>query len=240
MTTVLERPSPTPRVSFTSPVAAPRATVVGGLFRAVDGPIKVMRALRAAGNSSDIVGLAIPLPGDPSDPETLDNLTPPRKQGFDVLGYVLTVVDPHRPPPDYATLIRGQNSPLTRFFLGDLATWLVGIKSFRIPSILTGSLHDPGAGGVWVLGRSNHAAIVAGAGGGERGGAIGVLASFGLDDKDEALISAYAQRIIGGECLLTTCETDAGRAKRDARLLRKHGAADLFERPIISPRREQP
>lgn len=215
-----------------APAAVPRAIVVGGLFPTPEGPVRVMRSLRRSGVTGDTVGLAIPLVGDPADPTSVTAVTerPPRR--FDLLGYLMVVLDPHRPAPDYATLTRGQNSALTRPILGDLATWLVGVKTFRIPAVMTGEEKDDGTSGVWVLGRSNHAAAVAGAEGADIGGAIGAMSGLGLSSD---LAEAYAKHVIGGACLLTTCQTDEGRARRDLQLMRKHGATKTFERPITSP-----
>ncbi len=215
---------------------APLATVLGGLFPDVQGPIKIMRALRAAGAAGDTVGLAVPLPGDPEDPQTLERLNVSRRRGFDPVGFLMVVIDPHRPPPNYQSLIQGQNAPLTRRILGDLANWLVGVKTFRIPAALTGADAGKETDGVWVLGRSNHAAAVAGLEGAALGGALGALAGVGVPVD---LGHAYAQGVIGGQVLLTTCETDAGRARRDRKLLHKHGGTEIYERVIVSPRRQQ-
>jgi hypothetical protein len=214
----------------------PEAVVVGGLFRDVEGPLAVMRALRRSGAAGDVVGFAIPLPGDPDEPGTLERLADRRPRGFSLLGYLKVVIDPHTPPPEYRTLIAGQNSALTRLVLRDMAGWVAGVKTFRIPPTLTGEASKAEAiqGGVWVLGRSNHAAAVAGSEGGDQGGALGVLTAIGAPSE---LVRGFAERIAGGEVLFTTCETDAGRARRDAKWLRKHGGADLFERVIASPRR---
>jgi hypothetical protein len=229
-------PVPAPAVPFPLP---PEATVVGGLFPSVDGPLRVMRALRRSGAAGDIVGLAVPLPGDPDDPTTLQRLAAPRpKKGFDVIGYLKVVFDPHAPPPAYRTLVAGQNSVLTRLVLRDLASWIAGVKTFRIPPTLTGDVSkDEAQGGVWVLGRSNHAAAVAGGGEADLGGALGALAGIGVP---RDLVLPFAERIAGGQVLLTTCETDAGRARRDSRWLRKNGARDVFEQVILSPRRIAP
>jgi hypothetical protein len=238
MTVTPEVPAPAAPATA-RPVAfplPPEAIVVGGLFRDVEGPLKVMRALRRSGAAGDTVGLAVPLPGDPDDPSTLEQLAERRPKRFSLLGYLKVVIDPHTPPPEYRTLIAGQNSALTRLVLRDLAGWVAGVKTFRIPPTLTGEASKAEAtrGGVWVLGRSNHAAAVAGGAGADLGGALGVLTAIGVPSD---LVRGYAERIAGGEVLFTTCETDAGRARRDAKWLRKHGVADLFERVIASPRR---
>ena len=102
-----------------------------------------------------------------------------------------------------------------------------------------------------MVGRSNHAGIVAGADGAERGGAWGVLAGLGISADPpepggaggqgltEEQVAVYAQRIVAGETALTICRTEAGRAGRDAKLLKKHGAGAFFQRRLVSPRRIQ-
>jgi hypothetical protein len=59
-------------------------------------------------------------------------------------------------------------------------------------------------------------------------GYLGELATFGVP---APVAQEYARRLIGGECVLTTCETDPGRSRRDEKILRRAGAQDLF-RPI--------
>jgi hypothetical protein len=225
-----------PAVEFPPFPLPPEAVLVGGLFRSIDGPLTVMRALRRSGAAGDTVGLAVPLPGDPKEPATLEALaTPPAKKRFDVLGYLKTVLDPHAPGPQYRSLIAGQNSALTRLVLKDMSGWIAGVKTFRIPPSMTGNVSkDEAKGGVWVLGRSNHAAAVAGVEGADLGGAVGALAGVGVPPD---LVQAFAERIAGGEIVFTTCETDSNRAKRDARWMQKAGASDPFERVILSPRR---
>ena len=156
---------------------------------------------------------------------------------FDPVSYFKTVVDPHAPPPEYRTLIAGQNAPLTRLVLQDLANWIAGVKTFRIPPTDVGDVSKEATqGGVWVLGRSNHAAAVAGLDGAEVGGFLGALAGIGVQ---APLAQDIAGRIAGGEVLLTACETDGPRAARDKKWMRKYGGADLFEWVIVSPRRGQ-
>jgi hypothetical protein len=226
----------TPAVEFPPFPLPPEAVLVGGLFPSVDGPLTVMRALRRSGAAGDTVGLAVPLPGDPNDPATLEALAaPPAKRRFDVLGYLMAVLDPHAPGPEYRSLIAGQNSILTRLVLKDMSGWISGVKTFRIPSSMTGNVSKEAAKeGVWVLGRSNHAAAVAGTEGADLGGASGALAGVGVPPD---LVRDFAERIAGGQIVFTTCETDSNRAKRDARWLKKAGATDAFERVILSPRR---
>ncbi|HEX2514381.1 MAG TPA: hypothetical protein VH257_06715 [Chloroflexota bacterium] len=214
----------------------PEATIVGGLFSSVEGPQKVMRAMRSKGTAGDAVGLAVPLPGHPDDPQTLAKLADqrPRKR-FDLVGYLKAVVDPHSPPAEFRALIAGQNAPMTRLLLSDLANWISGVKTFRIPPSEVGDVSKEATqGGVWVLGRSNHAAAVAGLDGAEMGGYLGALAGIGVQ---APLAQVIAERIAGGEVLLTACETDAGRAARDKKWMRKFGGADLFEWVVVSPRR---
>jgi len=228
-------PPPARPVPFPLP---PEATVVGGLFPRIEGPLKVMRALRRAGTSGDTVGFAIPLPGDPSDPATLEHLHRPPAKRFDPVRYFMVVLDPHKPPPSYHSLVAGQNATLTQYFLGDLASWVSGVKTFRIPAALAGadehSADQAAAGGTWVLGRPNQSAAVAGWEGSDVGGILGALATIGVPAD---LAAAYAGRIAAGEVLLTTCETDAGRARRDQTWLMKNGATGVFTRVILSPRR---
>ena len=215
----------------------PEATIVGGLFSSVEGPQKGMRAMRGKGTAGDAVGLAVPLPGDPDDPETLARLADRPRKRFDPVSYLKAVVDPHSPPAEFRALIAGQNAPMTRLLLSDLANWISGVKTFRIPPSEVGDVSKEATqGGVWVLGRSNHAAAVAGLDGAEVGGYLGVLAGIGVQ---APLAQAIAERIAGGEVLLTACETDAGRAARDKKWMRKYGGADLFEWVVVSPRRGQ-
>jgi hypothetical protein len=194
---------------------APRSAVIAGTFKELDGALAVMRALRRAGATEDIIGFATPLPGDPTNPDTLETLIPPRRRRFDPVGLAMVIIDPHKPPPDYRTLIRGQNSVLARPLLGKLWGWLIGVQEFRVP--------DPNSpdGGVWVLGRPNHAAAVGGARGAALGGSAGALASLGLP---ESLIPEYLGRLFDGQTILTLCETDEGRVQRDYKLMGKHGA----------------
>jgi hypothetical protein len=215
----------------------PEATIVGGMFPSVEGPLKVMRAMRAKGTAGDAVGLAVPLPGAPDDPETLAKLADRPRKRFDPVSYLKTVVDPHAPPPEFRTLIAGQNAPLTRLLLQDLANWIAGVKTFRIPPTEMGDVSKEATqGGVWVLGRSNHAAAVAGLDGAAVGGYLGALAGIGVQ---APLAQDIAERIVAGEVLLTTCETDGPRAARDKKWMRKYGGADLFEWVVVSPRRGQ-
>jgi hypothetical protein len=199
---------------------SPRSAVVGGAFKELDSALDVMRAVRSAGSTEDIVGFATPLPGDPDAPDALETLVVPgRKRGFSLLRWIMTGIDPHQPGPDYRALTRGRNSVLTRPLLGDLSRWLVGVYGFRVP--------DPNSpdGGVWVLGRPSHAAALGGAGGAALGGAVGALASLGIPEEH---IQDYIKRLFDGQTILTLCETDEGRVQRDDRLMAKHGALHRF------------
>ncbi len=222
-TATLERPAAP--AAPAARAAAPRAIVVGGTFDDAGRLSETIAALRRAGRSEDVVGLAVPLPGDPETPEVVARIVQQRRRPrFDPIGFLITVIDPHRPPPDAATLQRGQNSILATLVLGKIAGWLVGVKPFRIP------IEQAPEGGVWVLGRPNHAAALAGMEGAATGGTRGALAAIGIPDE---LAEAFASHLLAGNAVLTTCETDQGRAQRDQQLLRRHGAANLFEFPIF-------
>jgi hypothetical protein len=212
---------------------APSASIIGGTFVDVEGALGVVRGVRSAGSTPDIVGIATPLAGDPTSADALETLVLParKKRGFDVLGWLMTAIDPHPGVPTYRTLTRGRNSVLARPVLGSVGNWLMGVEPFRVP--------DPNApdGGVWVLGRPNHAAAVAGAAGAALGGAVGALASLGLP-KD--YMQEYKPRQFAGETILTLCETDEGRVQRDYKLMGKHGAAHRFiARDLRAPERQQ-
>jgi hypothetical protein len=199
---------------------APAASVAGGAFKTMDGLLAVLRGLRAARATEDIVGFAIPLEADPTTAEGLETiLAAHRRRGFNPIEWLLDVIDPHRPPPSPAALMAGYNSILTPFLLGDLSRWLVGVKTFRIP------LEQAPGGGVWVLGRPNHAAAIAGATGAALGGAAGALASLGLPADQ---LEAFAERIAAGQPVLTVCSTDEGRIEQAVRLMRKQGAEGIF------------
>jgi hypothetical protein len=210
----------------------PRAMLVGGTFTSVDGVVAMIEAIRAAGSTEDILGIAIPLDADPTTEEGLLSLARPRpRKGFNLGRWLLTVLDPHHPVPDVVTLQKGRNSILAQAILGNISRWLVGVKPIRVPGA-AGS--DPGT---WILARPNHAAAVAGQEGAALGGRTGALVSLGVPSD---LIDDYAARLAAGESLVTTCETDRGRAERDIRLLKKCGAGVVFgPTPVVSPSRQQ-
>ena len=199
---------------------AQRASIIAGAFADVEGATAVIRAVRSAGSTEDIVGIALPLAGDPHSPDALETLLPQaRKRKFNLGRWLMTVIDPHQPPPDYQRLTKGRNSILARPLLGEIAEWLVGVQEFRVP--------DPNSpdGGVWVLGRPNHAAAVSGAAGAALGGAVGALAALGLPEEH---MQDYIGRLFQGQTILTLCETDDGRTKRDYNLMGRHGALHRF------------
>ena len=212
--------------------AVPRGVITGGTFAELDGLLSALRALRAAGTTEDVLGFAIPLPSDPWSPEGLATLpSTQRKPRFDIVGWLWDVIDPHRPPPDTATWRRGYNTYLARPVLGqELWRWIVGVKTFRVP------LDDQPGEGVWVLGRPNHAAALAGVEGGALGGAAGALSALGIPSQH---IATFAERLAAGECLFTTCETNVGRVERDLQMMRKRGARHLFKSAIHAQRRVQ-
>ena len=212
---------------------APRSAIIAGAFKELDGALDVIRAVRSAGSTPDIVGIATPLAGDPNSPDALETLVVPRqsKRRFDPIKWLMTAIDPHPGVPTYQTLTKGQNSVLARPLLGDIGRWLIGVRPFRVP--------DPNApgGGVWVLGRPNHAAALGGAAGAALGGAVGALASLGLPEDH---MQDYIQHLFAGETILTLCETDEGRVQRDYKLMGKHGAAHrTIARDLRPPERQQ-
>lgn len=228
-----DRPAPEAILHATETGAAlPRAIIVTGTFAGVDGVVDMVRSLRSAGATEDVIGLAVPLSGDPA---TEDGWRPRaaerKKQGFGIGRFLLTVLDPHQPGPDLTTLQKGRNSILAQAILGDISRWLVGVRTFRVPGAAEA---DPG---IWILGRPNHAAAVAGQDGAATGGTRGTLLSLGIP---AALVDEAGARLAAGECLFTTCETDHGRVNRDLHLLKKCGARTVFEpAPVLSPSRRQ-
>lgn len=207
--------------SSDAPVTTSHAYVIGGLFTTVQDLADALRALRAARRTEDVVGLAIPLEGD--DPA--DGVVRTRrgdaaaKRRFSLGEFLLTAIDPHRQREWTAGWAPGKNAGLAVELLGDLTRWLVGIQPMKI--------HDvPGGEEVWVLGRPNHAAAIQKVAGDSHEGYVGILATLGVPLDYAALC---AQRLVAGDCLLTTCETDLGRTRSDARIMRRHGAAHVFD-----------
>src|SRR5919201_4802248 len=143
---------PTPTATPTAPAAAPsaraaealawivrpitaHASVIGGLFPGPDGAIAALHALRAARATNDVVGLAIPLDGDPTGPDAAVaavNAGQGRRRGLkDIL---VTMIDPHRQVAQPTTFARGRTGLLAQAILGDLTRWLVGVLTFRVPA----------------------------------------------------------------------------------------------------------
>ncbi|HEV2123320.1 MAG TPA: hypothetical protein VGW38_11165, partial [Chloroflexota bacterium] len=179
----------------------------------VEGLTSALKALRAAGATEDVVGFAIPVEGHPSEggirPKGPINV---RRRRFDIGGYLLDVIDPHRPVKATDNWARGRNGAIAKTVLGKLTRWLVGVHTFRVP------LPE---GSVWVIGRPNHASAIQGLRGDAQGGAAGALASVGVPVD---LSAEFAERLAAGECIVTTCETDEGRWNRDRRILERAGA----------------
>lgn len=219
-------------VANPSLAATPRAYFVAALFPSSDGVVGAMRALRSAGRTEDTLGFAIPLDGDPTTADVRLRGYVPAKRRMSPLDFVLTVIDPHRPGPSYQQLIAGQNSMMAEPVLGDLAHWVIGVHPFRVP------LGPEPESGTWVLGRPNHAAAVAGVEGAAHGGAVGALAALGLQDAQ--YIEECAARLAAGLSLLTSCETDIGRASGDRKIFVKHGGTAVHETTIYQGHRIQP
>ncbi|HEU5318433.1 MAG TPA: hypothetical protein VFX49_20135 [Chloroflexota bacterium] len=217
------------RHSDDAPVVTTRSYLSGALFPTVEGLSDALRALRGAGRTEDVVGLAIPLEGDdPSAGIVRARLDPPPRRGFNLVEFLVTAMDPHRSAGGWsAGWAPGKNSGLAVELLGDLTRWLVGIQPFRVPA-------GPDAGdqgGVWILGRPNHAAAVAGLPGDSREGPTGMLATIGVP---QAIGLLSAERLAAGDCILTTCETDERRQRSDERMMRRAGASYVFEPVILS------
>lgn len=202
------------------PVITSAAFVSGALFPSVASLANALRSLRGAGRTEDVVGFAIPLDGD--DPNTSVVRTrsgPPLRRGFNLVEFLMTALDPHRPSGWPALEAPGKNSGSSVDLLGNLTRWLVGIQPFAIHEV-------SGVPPFWVLGRPNHAAALHKITGDAHEGYAGILASFGVV---ASLASFCADRLAAGDCLLTTCETDANRARDDERFMRKAGAIHLFD-----------
>lgn len=195
-----------------------RACVIGATFPSIAQVQQVLNAVRATGTAGDIVGFAIPLPGDPKDPavaaKVVAEMIVPRGVG----AWLLTVLDPHKPLPTYAEQVSGRNVPLAHAVLGDLTNWVGAAGYMRVP--VAG--RDP----VWIVGRPNHAVSVQGGNGVGRGDA---LATVGIPASQ---LEAFRAAIADGLCVVTTCETDPGRAGRDASIMRRAGAKAVFVHPL--------
>lgn len=204
-----------------APVITSRAYLSGALFPSVASLAAALSALRGAGRTEDVVGLAIPLDGDDPDAGIVRpraGLTP--KRGFDLVEFLMTALDPHKPSGWVGNWAPGKNSGTAVDLLGDVTRWLVGIQPFAIHGL-------PGVAPFWVLGRPNHAAAVHKIAGDAHEGFAGILASFGVV---ESLALVCAERLAAGDCLLTTCESDLNRARGDERIMKKAGAVQIFDR----------
>ena len=217
MTALVEPPVRDTRVD-PSGVLTSRAILIGGLMPSVTDLAAALRALRGLGRTEDVVGFAIPLEGDPSERRVRQPEGPVAKPRFDLMDFLMTAIDPHRRETRFGRWAPGRNAPLAFEVLGDLTRWLVGIYTLQ--------LHDVrGEEDVHALARSNHAAAMHKLTGDTTEGYVGMLATLGVPP---LVATEYAARLAGGECILTTCETDDNRAKRDEKIMRKLGARDLF------------
>ncbi len=199
-----------------------RAYLVGAAF---DGHRQVRGALadiRATGTAADIVGVAIPMPGDPRREDVAGDVISRIEEPRGLVPWLRLVIDPHRPTfPTFQEQVSGRNVPLAYAVLGDLADWIGAAGYMRV--------HGVDGASTWILGRPNHAASVQGGSGPNNGD---VLATIGIPEAQRA---AYRALVIGGQCVVTTCETDPGRARRDAQVLRRHGGQATFVEPIMAP-----
>ena len=209
------------RHSGDAPVVTSRGYVSGALFPTVKSLASALRALRGAGRTEDVVGLLIPLEGD--DPAAgivrarRDTPPPPR---FNLVEFLMTALDPHRPSGWQSGWAPGKNAGAAVDLLGDLTRWLVGIQAV--------CLHGtPGVEPFWVLGRPNHAAAIHKILGDSQEGFVGMLATYAIV---EPLAPYVAERLAAGDCVLTTCESDANRASSDERIMKKAGAIQMFDR----------
>jgi hypothetical protein len=129
------------------------------------------------------------------------------------------VLDPHAPTkPTYREQVAGRNAPLAYAVLGDVADWIGACGYMRV--------QGDDASTVWILGRPNHASSVHGGMGVVRGDA---LATIGVP---LAQREAYRALVLAGNAVATTCETDPGRAARDAEVLRRNGGRATFVHPL--------
>ena len=198
-----------------------RACVIGAAFNSISQVQQALSAFRATGTAGDIVGFAIPLPGDPSDPavaaQVVREMLVPRGIG----AWIMNVLDPHKPMLTYSEQVLGRNVPLAHAVLGDLTNWIGAAGYMRVPV--------PGREPVWIVGRPNHAVSVQGGNGVGRGDA---LVTIGIPS---AQVEAFRGAIADGLSVVTTCETDPGRAERDASIMRRAGARAVFVHPLSVP-----
>ena len=210
-----------PELHTAAPVVTSRGFVAGALFPSVEALAAALRSLRDAGRTEDVVGLLIPLEGDdPSEGIVRTRRDPAPPRGFNLVEFLMTALDPHQPSGWEGGWAPGKNSGIAVELLGDVTRWLIGIQAVRLHGV-------PGGEPLWVLGRPNHAAAIHKVPGDSREGLVGMLATYGVV---ESLAPHVAERLAAGDCVLTTCESDANRARNDERIMKKAGAVRLFDR----------
>jgi hypothetical protein len=203
------------------PVVTSRGFVAGALFPSVETLAAALRSLRGAGRTEDVVGLLIPLEGDDPDAAVVRaRRDPAPRRGFNLVDFLMTALDPHRPSGWQSGWAPGKNAGVAVDLLGGLTRWLIGIQAVRLHGV-------PGGEPLWVLGRPNHAAAIHKVTGDSQEGYAGMLATYAVA---ESLAPYVAERLAAGDCMLTTCESDANRARSDERMMRKAGAIQIFDR----------
>ncbi|HET7772029.1 MAG TPA: hypothetical protein VFN74_24870 [Chloroflexota bacterium] len=208
------------RHSADAPVVTSRGYISGALFPSVEDLARALRALRGAGRTEDVVGLLIPLDGDdPAAGIARARREPAPRRGFSLGEFLMTALDPHRQTTWTAGWAPGKNSGAAVELLGDVTRWLVGIQAVRLHGI-------PGEEPLWVLGRPNHAAAIHKLEGDSQEGLVGMLATYAIA---ESIAPYVAERLSAGDCVLTTCESDANRARNDERIMKKAGAVRVFD-----------
>jgi len=204
-----------------SPASTVRALVVGAAFADHAGLRHALSAIRATGTASDIIGLAVPLPGDPRDEAIADQVVAMMAQPKGFGSWLRMVIDPHAPTtPTYREQVAGRNVPLAYAILGDVADWVGATGYMRVVG--------PDSPSTWILGRPNHATSVHGGMGSVKGDA---LSTIGVPTAQR---EAFRALVVSGKSVVTTCETDPGRASRDADLFRRYGGSATFVHPIAS------
>jgi hypothetical protein len=208
-------------------VVTSRAYLSGALLPSVDALLSAIKALRATGSTEDVVGLAIPLAGDPNGGEAMVRTRREVDQGkkkFNLIEFLMTAIDPHGQGRRRARwrLGPGRNVGTASEIMGNVTRWMVGIQTFRIP--LPEPVGDETA--LWVLARPNHAAAIHKLEGDSHEGYVGMMATLGVP---ASVAAEFVRKLEAGDCLLTTCETDPGRARRDQNIMRRAGATSMFE-----------
>ncbi len=205
-------------------VTTSHAYLVGGLLPSVSALTGALSALRSTGQTEDVVGFAIPLAGDDPDAGIVRELRAESgavqpKRRFDLMGFLMMAMDPHGQRQGWKLRwAPGRNVRVAVDVLGNLTRWLVGIHTFKVNNAR-------GDEDVWVLGRPNHAAAMHKLAGDAHEGAAGMLATLAVP---ASAATEVAAALAAGYCLLTTCETDENRMKRDLKILRKAGATQVF------------